>query len=53
MVLQKKVKKRNPTNWDDPVDKEEPTQEDVERFSVNLKQKMMMIIGRRMRYDME
>jgi hypothetical protein len=33
MALQKKVKKqRNPQNWDDPVDKEEPSQEDIERI---------------------
>ena len=32
MALQKKVKKqRNPQNWNDPVDKEEPSQEDIER----------------------
>lgn len=32
MALQKKVKKqRNPQNWDDTVDKEEPTEADLEK----------------------
>jgi hypothetical protein len=32
MALQKKVKKqRKPQKWDDPIDKEEPTQDDIEK----------------------